>query len=90
MYARIERYDQVTAAGAELIPAGRQCTAALGQLPGFIAYVLLQAGPRQLLAVSVFEEEADLLAAAQLPALGPQAAGQPCVISGEVLVQKGL
>jgi hypothetical protein len=35
-------------------------------------------------------EGADLLAAAQLPALGSLAAGQPCVISGEVLVQKGL
>jgi hypothetical protein len=97
MYASIQRYEHVTGETDDLIPARRRCATALGQLPGFVAYVLL-AAEGQLVAISPFEDQADLLAAAAVTPLGqglgaasiPQAAGQPCNRSGEVLVQQGL
>lgn len=98
MYASIQRYDNVTALPDELMPAGRRHAAALQRVPGFVAYLLLDAGDGQLMAVSLFEDEADLLAAERVPALDewlqaertPPAAGQPRVTRGEVVVQKGL
>jgi hypothetical protein len=98
MYASIERYDQADASEEALLPAGRLRADALGRLPGFVAYVLVDAGDGQLLAISLFEDEEGLQAAAELPALGPgleresatQPTGQPHITQGEVLVQKGL
>ncbi len=98
MYASIHRYAQMPPASDDVIHAGRQLAAALQRLPGFVAYVLIDAGDGVLVALSLFEDEASLLATERVPALdgwlvaeqAVLAAGQPSVMSGEVVVQKGL
>ncbi len=99
MYANIQRFDQGqgTTPAETVIPAGKRLAAALQRLPGFIAYVLLEAGGGQLVSISLFEDADGLRAAGQLISpdawgLGKSApaTGEPWATHGEVLVQVGL
>ena len=96
MYAAIQRYSPETSVTSDLAPTGRQIAAALQHIAGFVAYVLLDADDGQLLAISLFEDQAGLAQAQRL--LRRQAADEPnsfstklpLVSSGEVIVQRGL
>jgi hypothetical protein len=96
MHARIQRFDDVAAMTDEVIPAGRRVAARLNRVPGFVAYLLLDAGDGVFVGVSVFEDEAGLAADTSLSPQWPVeqdssiAPGQVHVMSGEVVVQKGL
>ena len=96
LHATICRYDGVTGSAEDVTLAGRRLAAALSAAPGFVSYALLDAGDGVLVAVSIFEQKTELEAADRLveawvrnhlAALLPQP-GQ--VITGEVIVQKGM
>ena len=96
MHATIYHYDGVTGSIDEVVRVGRQLAIALSKSPGFVSYALLDAGDGVLVAVSIFEQKTELEAADRLveawvrnhlAALLPQP-GQ--VITGEVIVQKGM
>ena len=96
LYATIGRYDGVTASIDAVLPAGRQLAAALSQTPGFVSYAVLDAGDGVLVSVTVFDDPTALAAADQfigrwvaehLPAVLPR---PPAVITGEVIVQRGM
>ena len=96
MHATIYHYDGVTGSIDEVVRVGRQLAIALRKSPGFVSYALLDAGDGVLVAVSIFEQKTELEAADRLveawvrnhlAALLPQP-GQ--VITGEVIVQKGM
>jgi len=98
MHASIQRFDQGTTPAEAVILAGKQRAAALQRLPGFVAYVLLEAGAGQLVSISLFEDTDGLQAATAVLALeakgpgepAPPAARLPWAACGEVLVQAGL
>jgi hypothetical protein len=97
LYATIGRYDGVTASVAAVVmPAGRQLASVLSQTPGFVSYAVLAAGDGVLVAVTVYDNPTDLAVADQfigrwvaehLPAVLPR---PPAVITGEVIVQRGM
>jgi hypothetical protein len=80
----------------ETVRAGRALTAALGRVPGFISCALVETGDGGLTSICICEDQtgleeartllADWLATALVPADG----SPPRVITGEVIVQKGL
>ncbi len=96
MHATFRRYEGIAQSTEELLRAGRQLASVLGRLPGFVSYVVLEAGDGVLASVSICETQADLHAADGLlavweaehleaPVLRP-----PTITSGEVIVQNGL
>ncbi|MGN6563056.1 MAG: hypothetical protein ACTHMU_10390 [Thermomicrobiales bacterium] len=96
MYATVCRHAGVAATSDDRALAGRALANHLGALPGFIAYVLLEQLDGACIGVSIFEDEgsqvaADRLAEAWLAAhTGAPRAVSPDIITGEVIVQKGL
>jgi hypothetical protein len=96
MYAKIRHYDLTGDALDELLRAGRALATRLSQVPGFVSYAALDGGAGVLASVSVFESEADLLAADRLIAAweaehrGALQPRPPQVTGGEVVVQRGL
>ena len=96
LHATICRYDDVTGSTEDLALAGRQLASALSAAPGFVSYALLDAGDGVLVSVSVFEERTDLEAANQLmrawemdQTVAPLPV-RPQILTGEVVVQKGM
>ena len=96
MYATICRYEGVTGSTDELMGIGRQLASLLSKAPGFVSYVMVEAGAGMLATISVFDDEAGAQEAGQLTAgwlaehpavLLPQATESTI---GEVVVQKGL
>jgi heme-degrading monooxygenase HmoA len=96
MYATIRRYPHPAGAPDELLRACRQLAAALSRAPGFVAYVLLEAGDGGLAAAGIFESRADWAAAEGLLARWEAEQGAallprpPRITGGEVVVQRGL
>ncbi len=96
MYAAIRRDIRATRTADDLVRAARALSAAFGQIPGFISWVLLESGDDALVSVSVCEDAAGLDHAGRLLTewLDGQrvtpADRQPEIITGEVILQKGL
>ena len=96
MHATVCRYERVVGSIDEVVRASRGLTWALGQAPGFIAYVVVDAGDGALTSVSVFETRAELEAADRVAGrwlathLGAALPHPPCVSTGEIVIQKGL
>jgi hypothetical protein len=96
MHAAVFRYDGVARSTEELLPVGRRVAAVLGQVPGFVTHVLLDAGGGVLLSVSIFDTAADLEVAERLITQpsgdSPTIAWPPPtrLTAGEVIVQRGL
>jgi hypothetical protein len=96
LHATICRYDGVTASIDEVMHAGRRLASALSTAPGFVSYAVLDAGDGVLVSVTVYDNPTDLAAAGKLivrwvtehlAALLPR---PPAVITGEVIVQRGM
>ncbi|MGD9890898.1 MAG: hypothetical protein AB7R89_11710 [Dehalococcoidia bacterium] len=96
LYATICRYDGVPTSVDSVAPAGRQLAFALSEAPGFVSYAVLDAGDGVLVSVTVFDDPTGLAAADQfidrwvaehLAAVLPR---PPEVITGEVIVQRGM
>lgn len=103
MHASCGRYRVAGPATEEVVAAGRGLAARLGQLPGFVWFLLLEPRAGVLVSVSVFETATDLehaegVARAWLATQGtllphPQPGPLPLpddACRGEVLVQRGL
>ena len=76
--------------------AGRDLAAQLGRQPGFVTYLLVQTPDGGLVSVHVYEDATSLAAADRLVAawvgahLAEPASPPAPVVSGEIIVQKGL
>jgi hypothetical protein len=96
LHATVCRYDGVTGPADDVMRAGRLLASTLSRAPGFVAYALLDAGPGALLSINVFENPIELEAADQLVLswaahhLSTIAPHAPEVITGEVIVQRGM
>jgi hypothetical protein len=96
MHAKIERYDLATAPPDAVITTGRRLAARLNGVRGFVAYLLLDAGDGAFVGVSIFEDEAGLAEDTALLGHSPtqqdgMLSPRPTrIVSGEVVVQKGL
>ncbi|HEX5506342.1 MAG TPA: hypothetical protein VFW96_27240 [Thermomicrobiales bacterium] len=96
MYATIQRHAAGGAPSDDCVRAGRALGAHLGELPGFVAYVLVEEPGGGYTAVSIFEdragvEDAERLVAAWLAAHPGVPWPDPArLAAGEVVVQKGL
>ena len=96
MRATIRHYTASTAPAAELLRAGRQLTAALDRVPGFVTFVVLEARDGQLTAVCIGEHEpavtmADRVATEWLRGrLGLTRVPPGDVVDAEVVIQRGL
>ena len=96
MHATICRHEDIAGSTEEVMHAGRRLAMALSKLPGFVTYALLEAGDGVLASVSVFETSATLVAAGRLvgqwvaEGLAALLPSRPQVLTGEVVVQKGM
>lgn len=96
LHATICRYDGVTGPIDAVMDAGRQLASALTQAPGFVSYALVEAGHGVLVSVTVFDDPTDLAAADQFivrwvaEQLAAVLSRPPEVITGEVIVQRGM
>lgn len=96
MHAAIRHDVGTVVAVDEATRLGRALTADLGRVPGFIACLLLDAGDGAVVSISICEDESSLgevgrrLADWLTTRLAPAPAEPPRVISGEVIIQKGL
>jgi hypothetical protein len=96
MYATVRHHDRATTPTDELVADGRRLASTVGRIPGFVAYVLLDAGEGLLISISVFEDEAGLADADRIverwnaaPDREPSTSVSP-VRTGEVIVQRGM
>jgi len=102
MYASIRRHHRVAGSVDGLIPEGRRLTSVVSEVPGFVAYALLDTGDGLLVSVSLFDDEPGLAAADRLvqdwiapragtvPAARTDESDESRLTTGEVIVQKGL
>jgi hypothetical protein len=96
LHATICRYDGVTASIEEVMRAGRRLASALSTAPGFVSFAVLDAGNGVLVSVAVFDDPTNLATADQLIVrwvaenLAALLSRPPEVISGEVIVQRGM
>lgn len=100
MHASCYRYQETGRSAEEVVDLGRRLAGRLSQLPGFVWFLVLDAGGGALVSVSVYETAADLARAESVT--GEWLAGQRALMplpalttlvdtcSGEVLVQRGL
>jgi hypothetical protein len=96
MHARISRYEAADWSLDELHRVGRQLAAAVGAVPGFVSYALLDVGNGELTSVCVFETLGQLERGEQVRRAWCETEtrwplGAPvAVITGEVVVQRGM
>jgi hypothetical protein len=96
MFATIRHDPDATWAADELARAGRSLTAALGDVAGFISCALLDTGDGGLVSIAICEDRVGLEEARQIldrwlsAHLAPAPGDPGTVISGEVIVQRGL
>lgn len=96
MYAAIRRHAAGSAPPDDCARAGRALAARLGELPGFVAYLVVEEPGGCYVAVSLFEDRSGLVAAERLSATwlatdpGAPWDGPTALAAGEVVVQKGL
>jgi hypothetical protein len=96
LHATICLYNGVTTSVDDVMRAGRRLASALSQTPGFVSYAVLDAGNGVLVFVTVFDDPTTLAAADQLivrwvaEQLTPLLPRPPEVITGEVIVQRGM
>jgi hypothetical protein len=96
MHARITRYHAARWSLDELHRAGRQIGAAVGAVPGFVSYALLDVGNGELTSVCVFEtlgqlESGEQALRAWCESESRWSFGSPiAVTTGEVVVQRGM
>jgi hypothetical protein len=96
LHATICRYDGVTASIEEVMRAGRRLASALSTAPGFVSFAVLDAGNGVLVSVAVFDDPTNLATADHLIVrwvaenLAALLSRPPEVISGEVIVQRGM
>jgi hypothetical protein len=96
LHATICRYEGVTGPIDAVMLAGRQLASVVSQVPGFVSYALLDAGDGALVSINVFEDRIELEAADQLVGswvaehLALPLTQQPEMITGEVIVQRGM
>jgi hypothetical protein len=96
MHATICRYEAISGSVDEVVRAGRQLTAALGDVPGFVSCVVLDVDRSALASVCIFETRAQLEEGERLLATwssahpGVQLPAPADVTTGEVIVQRGL
>jgi hypothetical protein len=96
LYATIGRYDGVTTSLDEVVAVGRQLAFALSEASGFVSYAVLDAGDGVLVSITVFDDPTDLQTAAQLidrwvaEHLAAVLPRPPAVVTGEVIVQRGM
>jgi hypothetical protein len=95
MQAMIQRFDAVGCSSDELVRAGRRLANALDHVPGFVSCVIVRAQGGGLSTVTLFEEQAGLLAADGLTGTSlaehlPGLIGPAEVTTGEVVFQRGM
>ena len=96
MHATICRYEDVGGSVDDVVRAGRQLTATLGDVPGFVSCVVLDVGHSALASVCIFETRAQMEEGERLLATWSSAHPSvrlPCpadITTGEVIVQRGL
>jgi hypothetical protein len=95
MHARIRQYGASRFTPGELLQAGRQMLGAIALVPGFVSFVMLDAGDGRLTSVCICEETTaldavDTLAATWLAegvSVEPTPSG---VTTGRIVLQRGL
>lgn len=96
MYAAIRHDVDASWTVEETVRAGRSLTAAFGDVAGFISYALLDTGDGGLVSITICEDQAALKEAHQVlnlwlaGHLAPSPGNPATVITGEVIVQRGL
>ncbi len=60
MYVAISRFEAVSGTGDELTQVARQLAARLSRLPGFVSFLMVEAGADIVTTITIFEDEASL------------------------------
>jgi hypothetical protein len=89
------RRDEGAADADALMRAGRVLTAEMSNVPGFVSHAAFVADDGDLVSISICEDAAGLEAIGSLLAGWvsvnlPEARRQPDVVTGEIIMQRGL
>lgn len=95
MHAMIRRDAGAVADTEALMRAGRALTAEMGNVPGFVSHAAFTTEDGALVSISICEDAAGLeaigsLLSGWLLANIPGRPQQPDVVSGEIIMQRGL
>ena len=96
MHATVRRYDGVAASPHDIMRTGQQIARVLGQLPGFVTYLVWEGEDGVLASLTIFEtredrEAADRWLASAAGAPFEAGVGRPVELSaGKLIVQRGL
>lgn len=95
MHAMIRRDAGAAADTEALMRAGRRLTAEMSDVPGFVSHAAFRTEDGVLVSVSICEDAASLdtignLLADWLSVNVPEARRRPDIVTGEIIMQRGL